>query len=187
MRIKISEKIELPEGIEVEVTKNKIKLKKGERELSKNYSGFSLKKEKNILVLECQKATKREKKMIKTGLAHIRNMIKGIETGFTYKLQICNLHFPMSVSVDKNKKMVVIKNFLGEVKERSAKILNGVEVKIEGEIISIESHDKELAGQTAANIEKATKIRNRDMTRFQDGIFIIKKPGKDEEGEELKE
>ena len=188
MKVKISEKTEIPEGIEAEITKNKIKLKKSGKELSKNYSGFSIKKENKELVLECQKATKREKKVMMTALAHIKNMVRGLERGFTYKLQICNLHFPMSVSVDKNKEIVIIKNFLGEVKERTAKILRGAEVEVGGEIISIKSYDKELAGQTAANIEKATRIRNRDRTRFQDGIFIIEKPKEEKaKGEESKE
>ena len=33
--------------------------------------------------------------------------------------------------------------------------------------------DKEKVGQTVANIERATKVKNRDIRVFQDGIYRI--------------
>jgi large subunit ribosomal protein L6 len=75
------------------------------------------------------------------------------------------VHFPIAVS--KEGKNILIKNFLGENKLRKAKILDNADVKIEKDIIKIESFNKEAAGQTAANIEKATaekrKHKNTDM------------------------
>ncbi|MEM3122448.1 MAG: 50S ribosomal protein L6, partial [Candidatus Pacearchaeota archaeon] len=117
-----------------------------------------------------------ELKMINTINAHIKNMIAGIKDKFTYVLEIAYLHFPVTVEYDKNKNILLIKNFLGEKKPRSCKILDGVGVSIEKNKIILSSHNKELAGQTAANIERATHIRNRDRRKFQDGIYIIEKP-----------
>jgi len=171
-RKKICEVIEIPEGINVKIEGNVIRIRKDNNELERKL-GYPAKLEDNKIILECERPTKRDKKLIRTNSAHIRNMISGLEKKYVYKLQICSVHFPMNVSV--SGKEVIIKNFLGETKERKAKILDGVDVKIENDIIIVESCDKEKAGQTAANIERATKIKNRDRRVFQDGIYITEK------------
>jgi large subunit ribosomal protein L6 len=103
-------------------------------------------------------------------------MIKGATEGHVYKLKVCSGHFPMNVAVAG--KDFVVKNFLGEKKPRQVAIKEGVDVKVEGEIVTVESCDKELAGQTAADIETLTRITNRDLRIFQDGIYITEKDGK---------
>ena len=80
----------------------------------------------------------------------------------------------MSVKIENN--FLIILNFLGEKIPRKAIILPDVKVSVNGDIIIVESSNLENAGQTAANIEIATKIRNRDRRIFQDGIYIIEKP-----------
>ncbi len=177
MRKEIMERIKVPEGIEVEITEDSVKLKKQNSEIIRQYRGFSVKKEGDEIVLVNEKSTKNEKKQIKTLAAHLRNAARGLNEKFVYKLQVCAVHFPMSVSVDKNKNEVLIKNFLGGVKPRVAKIISGVEVKVEKDIITVTGSNKEIVGQTAANIEKATRITRRDRRTFQDGIYLTSRNG----------
>ena len=126
-------------------------------------------------VIVSQNSDKRNSKIIaKTTVAHIKNMINGVKYGYTYNLKICSSHFPISLKVDKD--YVVITNFLGEKTPRKSKILPGAKVVVAGDLIDVTGFDLEKTGQTAANIEKATNIRNRDRRVFQDGIFITKKP-----------
>ncbi len=177
MRREIVEKIEVPEGIAVEISGDEIKMRKGEKEAKRHFEGFSVKKDGNEIIISCEKSTKKEKKLIKTLKAHIVNTFSGLEKKYEYKLQICAVHFPMNVAVDKARNEVVIKNFLGEVKPRIAKIVRGVEVKVDKEIISVSGESKEDSGQTAANIERATRVTNRDRRTFQDGIFLVSRNG----------
>jgi len=141
------------------------------------YPTINVEVKEGKVVLEPKKFSKREKKMINTFRAHVMNMIKGVVEGFEYKVEICSSHFPMSVSVEA--KEIVIKNFLGEKVPRRAKIREGVSAKIEGNFIVINGSNKEYVGQTAANCEKSTRITNRDRRRFQDGLWIVHKAGKD--------
>ena len=46
---------------------------------------------------------------------------------------------------------------------------------MEGNLIYVESCDKELAGQVAADIEQTTRRPGFDRRIFQDGIYIIEK------------
>jgi large subunit ribosomal protein L6 len=172
MRKKISEQIRIPEGVNVYADSHSLKLNKGGVELEKRIY-YPVKIEGNIIKVECEKPTKKQKKLIKSTAAHIRNLIAGLDKKYVYKLQICAVHFPITATVKGED--FVVKNFLGERKERITKILPGVHVKIDKEVITVESADKEKAGQTSANIENVTRIVNRDRRIFQDGIFIVEK------------
>jgi large subunit ribosomal protein L6 len=173
MRKEIKEIVIVPEGIEIETKDRVVSIKKGGKEVTKRYEGFNAKREDNKIVLYNEKATKNEKKLLKSFAAHLRNAIKGLQEKYIYQLKICFVHFPVTVELKGNE--FLVKNFLGEKVPRKAKILPDVDVKLEKDLITISSCDKEKAGQTAANIETATRIRNRDRRVFQDGIFIIKK------------
>ncbi len=173
----IIEEIQLLDNINLEIVNNSIKVEGSLGKLEKkiSFSNVEIKKQENKIQLISKNASKREKRMINTFKAHIKNMIKGVSNGFEYKLKICSSHFPISVSTEN--KFVVIKNFLGEKTPRRAKILDGVNVKVEGSDIILNGIDVEKVGQTAANIESACRITKRDRRVFQDGCFIISKGG----------
>jgi len=178
MKEDLIEKIEIPEGFEWEVEGNFVKLKFGNKENKRrfNFYGVELRKEGNSIIIEAKNATKKELQVVYTARAHINNMIEGLRKPFEYKLEIAFVHFPMTVEYKQAENKILIKNFLGEKKNREADILPGVEIEVGKKEIILKSCDIELAGQTAANIEKATQIKNKDRRKFQDGIFLTKKP-----------
>lgn len=178
MREKIVEEIEIPDKVEIKIEDSIISLKgpQGETERFLKDPKINIKHGDNKVVISCEKGTRRQKRVIETFKAHIKNMVKGVTEGHEYILKICSGHFPMNVSVQND--TFEIKNFLGESAPRILKIRDNVDVKVEGEEVKVTSTDKEAAGQTAANIEHLTAIKGRDRRIFQDGIYITNKSGK---------
>ena len=175
MKTKLLESINIPSGIECSLHNGILKSKKSNHELSRfvGFPGIETKIEAGKLIFKADRGSKKEFKQIKSLIAHVKNIFGGLDKKFIYKLQSANVHFPMTLKVEKHQ--LIINNFLGEKTPRKAKILPNVEVEVKGQNITIESNDKEAAGQTAANFEKATKVRNRDRRIFQDGIYIVEK------------
>ena len=179
MRKKFNISVEIPEEVncEFDIESNLLKCNKGNTTLERKISILrtEIKVSDRKIVFNCEKANKKNIAMIKTNVSHVKNMFKGFDEKFKYILEICNVHFPMNAKVEGNN--LVISNFLGEKINRNAKILNGVEVEVKGKNVIISGSDLEKTGQTAANIEKATKVPKKDRRIFQDGIFIVEKPG----------
>ncbi|MDO8740374.1 MAG: 50S ribosomal protein L6 [Candidatus Woesearchaeota archaeon] len=171
--------IEIPAGVDAKLTDDILTLKSGKNEASKKLASEKIKLvlEGNKLKLTTKKSSKKEKKLVGSFRAHIKNLIEGIREPHVYKLKICSGHFPMNVSIAGSD--LTVKNFLGEKIPRKLKLKKGASVKIEGSEITIESANKELAGQAAADIEQLTKRPNYDPRIFQDGIYIIIKDGKE--------
>ena len=168
----------IPENVEIKIEQNSIIVKGplGETTRTFKLGGIKTKQENSTLVLTRENETrKKQKAYLGSITAHIKNMIRGITEGHKYKLKIVYKHFPINVSQEPNR--LIIKNFAGEKTPRYAKIREGVKLTINNEFIELEGKEIEDVGQTAANIEQATRIRKKDIRIFQDGIFIIKKSG----------
>jgi large subunit ribosomal protein L6 len=171
--------IELPSGINAKVEANRVQLTGQKGEVKRDFSDkdIEIKNEGNKIFLNASKPGKRNKKRIKSYIAHIKNMIKGCSEGHTYVLKICSGHFPMNVSISNNQ--IIVKNFLGEKVPRTLKLTPGAQVKIEGDKIIVESPSKEIAGQISSNIELLTRRTKYDIRIFQDGVWIISKDGRE--------
>jgi large subunit ribosomal protein L6 len=172
----VKREVEIPSGVELFIKDKMVHVKGEKGSLIKTLSHpkIDLKKKENIVEIKCIGSSHRkERALVGTFAAHVRNMIKGVTQGFEYKMKTVYSHFPIKTSVEGNE--FVIQNFLGEHAPRRAKILDNVEVEIKGDDVTIRGIDKEKVGQTAANIERATKVRRRDVRVFQDGVYIVSK------------
>ncbi len=174
----IKDEIAVPEKVKVSLEKGTLKVKGPQGEISRKLSHPKVKLElkgKN-LVLTSELPRKSEKALMGTYGAHIRNMLRGATEGFEYKMKIVYAHFPIKASVKGD--VFMIENFLGEKFPRKTKILGSTKVQVKGDQVVLNGPNVEDVGQTAANIERATKIKGFDPRVFQDGIYITEKPGR---------
>lgn len=131
--------------------------------------------EDGTVVIHADFPDKKTRALAKTWASHVRNMVRGVNETFEYELSIVYSHFPIKARVDGD--TFVVENFLGERHHREADILPGVDVEVDGEDVLVRGPDRELVGQTAANIEQATYVQGYDPRIFQDGIYITSKGG----------
>jgi large subunit ribosomal protein L6 len=177
-KLELIEEISIPDKVEATFVDNILTVKGEKGVLKRNFSHPRIKIniEENKIIIKCIKPRKKQKALVGTFQAHINNMIRGTMNEFEYKMKTVFSHFPIKTSVEGEK--FIIQNFLGERSSRKANILEGVKIDIKGEDITVRGIDIEKVGQTVANIERATLVRNRDIRVFQDGVYRISKGGK---------
>ena len=167
--------VEIPENVDGMLDGRVVTIKGEKGELTRDFSHapVTIQLEGKKVTVQASWPRKREAAIVGTVSSHIKNMIKGVTKGFTYKLKIVFSHFPITVKVVGNH--LTITNFTGERNPRTAQIMGTTKVKIKGDDIIVQGISLEDVSQTAANIQDSTKIRNKDPRVFLDGIYVFEK------------
>jgi large subunit ribosomal protein L6 len=167
----------IPEGVQVSIDGRKVKATGPKGTLEEDFSHmpvhFAL--EGGSLRVYSPWARKREVALVGTALAHVRNMVRGVTNGYTYKLKIVFAHFPVTVKVQEKEKKLTIENFTGEKTPRIVRIVGSTKVKVVSDEVHVQGTSIKDVSQTAANIQYATKIKDKDQRVFLDGIYIFEK------------
>jgi large subunit ribosomal protein L6 len=170
--IEVVRTVKVPEGVDVIVNGRMVTVKGSRGTLTRDFSvaPIAIKHQGNEVLVEATWARKKEAAVVGTIASHIQNMITGVTKGFTYKMKIVFAHFPISVKVKGD--AVLIENFTGERSSRVAKIVGDTKITVKGEDVIVQGINLEHVSQTAANMERATKVRLKDPRVFLDGLFI---------------
>ncbi len=178
----LTREIALPAGVSASLRHTTVIIRGSEgeaqRDINHPHVKVSVEKdnEKNKIVLSTVRGTRREKTLLGSLAAHLKNLVKGVQEQQVYKLKVCSGHFPMTVTVSGTE--FVVKNFLGESVPRTVDVVPGVTIKVNDKEILVTSPDKEKAGLMTERIEQLCRITNRDVRIFMDGIWITEKAGK---------
>jgi large subunit ribosomal protein L6 len=169
--------VDIPDGVEAKVDGLTVTVKgpKGEQSRTFPVSRIDIKMEGKTFVLRTELPGKKDYALIGTFRSHINNLLIGVSQGFEYKMKIVYSHFPVKAGM--KDEVFVIDNFLGEKHPRTANIVGDTKVVVKGDEVTLTGSNKEHVGQSAANIEQATKIKGYDPRVFQDGIYIVTKGG----------
>ena len=175
----ISHRIDLPEGVGASTNGHTVTLAKEGQSLSREFrhQSVEIRQADSSIEVFCNLPRRADKAIAGTWAAHLRNMVRGVDEGFEYRLKAVFSHFPMSLKVEGQN--FTISNLFGEKVPRVAKLPwtpAEVEVRVENKTdVIVKGADREKVGQSAANIERACKIKKRDRRVFQDGIYIVSK------------
>jgi large subunit ribosomal protein L6 len=174
----VEEKIEIPAGVKASLEDYVLTVSTKGAKLSRRlwHPRVNLALSGKHVTVSCELPGRREKALVGTFASHIRNMVVGVTEGFKCEMKMVYSHFPMTLVVRDGE--FVIENFLGEKFPRKARIMGETQVEVKGDQVLLTGHNIEDIGQTAANIERATKIKDFDPRVFQDGVYIVAKPGK---------
>jgi large subunit ribosomal protein L6 len=171
------EVVELPKGVRLTLTGRVLKaegpLGSVVRPFPSDALALTVADGAATLTLKVPSHRKQSQALLKTWAAHLRNLGGGLTRGVEARMKVVAAHFPMKVQVRGEE--LLIENFLGEKHPRSSRLVHGTKAQVEGDIVTLSGHDVEQVGQSAANIERATRIRDYDPRVFQDGIYLIER------------
>jgi len=164
--------IKIPEEVQLSLDGKKITVTGAKGKITKDFSHTNIKitQEPDGIHLKAISKRKLDSALIGTVSAHIANMFKGVSKGYTYKMKIVFVHFPMAIKIIGRE--IHIENFIGERKARITKIIGDTKVSIKQDDVIIEGIDKDDVGQTASNIQQKTKVYKKDLRKFLDGIYV---------------
>merc|ERR1739844_860938 len=121
---------------------------------------------------------KKELAAVRTVCSHIENMFKGVIKGYEYKMRAVYAHFPISCAITEGGTLIEVRNFLGEKFIRRVRMHDGVVVensKAQKDELIVHGNSVEAVSQSAALIQQSTTVKNKDIRKFLDGLYVSEK------------
>ncbi|KAL5764386.1 hypothetical protein ACOSP7_016749 [Xanthoceras sorbifolium] len=181
-----SETMDIPDGVKININAKIIQVEGPRGKLSRNFKHLNLdfhlmtddSTGKRKLKIDAWFGTRKTSAAIRTALSHVGNLISGVTKGYRYKMRFVYAHFPINAAISNSSKSIEIRNFLGEKRVRKVDMLEGVTIlrseKVKDELI-LDGNDIELVSRSAALINQKCHVKNKDIRKFLDGIYVSEK------------
>jgi len=180
-----TEKIVIPAGVTVEVKARVVTVKGPKGSLTKSFkhikAEIEVKKEKNEHTHEMENVVRvnvymnsyKQSAVLYTLRSHITNLIKGVTSGFRYKMHEVHKHFPIDLQIKDN--AVNIIKYLGQRDIKVIPIPEGIRCTKNPKDPSelwFDGIDPDLLGCTCSKVFQSCYPKNKDIRKFLDGVFI---------------
>ncbi|KAJ3412926.1 60S ribosomal protein L9 [Chytridiales sp. JEL 0842] len=173
--------IAVPEGVTVDIKARRVRVKGPRGTLFKSFQHVNV----EVVKVNSQKykvrvwqGMRKHIACIRTICSRIENLITGVTKGFEYKMRFVYAHFPINVIIGDGGKSVEVRNFVGQKVIMRVPMAEGVTVvtsAAQKDEIIISGNDIDNVSQSAAAIQQATRVRNKDIRKFLDGIYVSEK------------
>jgi len=178
-----TEELEIPSGVDVTIKSRLITVTGPRGTLTKNVRHVDMdirvvKDKTTVVTLGVWQGGRKHVACLRTIRTLINNMVIGVTKGFRYKMRSVYAHFPINCIIQENGAVVEIRNFLGEKTVRHVNMLSGVAVSessAQKDELILEGNDIDNVSQSAASIQGICRVRNKDIRKFLDGIYVSDK------------
>ncbi len=166
--------IEIPEGVNVQINRQKITIKGPKGELSREVRPeIKIKIKQGKILVSIKRQTKQSKAFWGLTRALLANMVQGVVSGYEKKLEIHGLGYKAKIE---DEELVLSAGFTHLVRIKTPE---GIKISVERNIITVSGIDKGLVGLIASKIRKvrpAEPYKGKGL-RYQ-GEIIRRKAGK---------
>jgi len=179
------ETLDIPDGVKVSIKSRVITVEGPRGKLTKNLNHLAVNfsnPKKDVINIELHHGARKNVATLRTVRTLINNLIIGVTKGFKYKMRYVYAHFPINVNIEKNSETdryeVEIRNFLGEKITRRVVMHPGVDLEASKNVkdeLQLLGNDLENVSQSAADIQQICRVRNKDIRKFLDGLYVSEK------------
>jgi len=176
--IKASRTLEIPDGVRVTVKSRQLRVKGPRGILTRDFSHVAvdlhMTNKGKTLEAEMWFGDRLALATIRTVITHVKNMITGVQKGYLFKMRTCYAHFPIGINIENDGVDVEVRNYLGEKIVRRVKMIGDVRCKRsdnKDEII-VSGNDLDAVSQSCANIQQISRVRDKDIRKFLDGVYV---------------
>ncbi|KAI9713941.1 MAG: hypothetical protein M1820_000671 [Bogoriella megaspora] len=185
------EELPIPQGVKVSIKTRVVTVEGPRGKLVKDLGHLSVSfrnPKKDLIKIELHHGARKNVATLRTVRTLINNLIIGVTKGFKYKMRYVYAHFPINVNLEKNNETglweVEIRNFIGEKIVRRVTMQPGVDVeasKTQKDELQLTGTSLENVSQSAADIQQICRVRNKDIRKFLDGLYVSERGNISEE------
>jgi len=181
--LRTTQHVVVPKGVKVTCNSRTVSVTGSRGTLTRNFSHLQLdiRREGKRVIVELWFGNRANIAAVRTVCTHIKNMIIGVSKGFHYNMRLVYAHFPINCAIVNNTDKTYtleIRNFLGQKIVRRVALPAGVSITRSESVkdqLEIQGNDLELVGQACASIHQSCTVKNKDIRKFLDGIYVSQK------------
>mmetsp|Transcript_18293 Transcript_18293/g.27409 ORF Transcript_18293/g.27409 Transcript_18293/m.27409 type:complete len:190 (-) Transcript_18293:73-642(-) len=176
----VAKELEIPPNFDVKIHAGKVTVTLGEEKLVKcfKHAKMQISTDGKKIYLKKWMSNTKSAAVVRTIASHINNMFTGLKRGYQYKMRLVYNHFPIQASLEDGGTRVEIRNFVGQKMTKICKLPDKVTCRrsedVKDELV-FEGPDIQKVSQAAAQVHQLALVRNKDIRKFLDGIYVSEK------------